>query len=89
MRKTPYTKALMDSEFWLTTQLEEMNKEQWEAICDGCAKCCLHKFIDDDEAGDISEQEPMPTAVGSEGEEVFFTNIVCQFLHTLRHINEG
>jgi uncharacterized cysteine cluster protein YcgN (CxxCxxCC family) len=82
MRKTPYTKALMDSEFWLTTQLEEMNKAQWEAICDGCAKCCLHKFIDDEGAGDISEQEAKPTAVGNAGEEVFFTNIACQLLHT-------
>jgi uncharacterized cysteine cluster protein YcgN (CxxCxxCC family) len=82
MRKTPHTKALIDSEFWLSTKLEEMNTEQWEAICDGCAKCCLHKFIDDEEAGDINEQEALPTAIGKEGEEVFFTNIVCQLLHT-------
>jgi len=82
MRKTPYTKALMSSEYWLSTKLEDMNKEQWEAICDGCAKCCLHKFIDDEDAGDISEQEALPTSVGNEGEEVFFTNIVCHLLHT-------
>ena len=34
--------------YWETTPLEQMNKEEWEALCDGCAKCCLNKFIDDD-----------------------------------------
>ena len=38
--------------FWETTPLAEMDTAQWEAICDGCAKCCLIK-LQDDESGDI------------------------------------
>ena len=35
--------------FWLTTAMHEMTTEQWESLCDGCAKCCRMQFIDDDE----------------------------------------
>ncbi|MCB1830691.1 MAG: YcgN family cysteine cluster protein [Chromatiaceae bacterium] len=33
-----------DNEFWKTVPLQAMNKTQWEALCDRCAKCCLHRF---------------------------------------------
>lgn len=32
--------------FWERKTLAEMSREEWEAVCDGCAKCCLSKLRD-------------------------------------------
>ncbi len=36
------------SEWWHDKPLAELDREQWEALCDGCAQCCLHKLEDAD-----------------------------------------
>jgi uncharacterized protein len=41
-----------DVPFWETTPLHAMTPEQWESLCDGCAKCCLEKF-EEEETGRI------------------------------------
>jgi len=54
--------------FWSRFALSELNHSEWEALCDGCGSCCLIKYIDEDENGDVDE------------ELVEYTDVTCQLM---------
>ena len=50
--KNRLQKEGIQQEFWKNKQMSEMSKAEWEALCDGCGKCCLNK-LENDETGEV------------------------------------
>ncbi|WP_095588570.1 YcgN family cysteine cluster protein [Actibacterium ureilyticum] len=44
----PITRTGLRPRFWERVPLKKMTQPEWEALCDGCGKCCLNKLEDAD-----------------------------------------
>jgi Uncharacterized conserved protein len=55
----------LEPEFWKRKSLLEMNEEEWEALCDGCGKCCYRKYL----------------RGRGKSERIYFTRVACDLLN--------
>lgn len=42
--------------FWEGRALAELTPAQWEALCDGCGRCCVHR-VEDADTGEVHETD--------------------------------
>lgn len=66
--ESKYEPEPLRPQFWSRFALTELNHNEWEALCDGCGSCCLIKYIDEDESGNVDE------------ELVEYTDVTCQLM---------
>ncbi|WP_295313212.1 YcgN family cysteine cluster protein [Roseobacter sp.] len=51
--KDPISRTGLRDRYWERKPLKKMNKKEWEALCDGCGKCCLNK-LEDEDSGEVA-----------------------------------
>lgn len=63
--------------FWEDKSLQQMSQTEWEALCDGCGKCCLHKLIDED--NDVADTDAAGLHMHPD-EVLHYTDVRCRYL---------
>ena len=49
----PIDRTGLAPKFWERKPLKSLNTQEWEALCDGCGKCCLNK-LEDEDTGEVA-----------------------------------
>lgn len=55
----------LEANFWQKKSLLEMSEAEWEALCDGCGKCCYRKYIQG----------------RGKRERLYYTSVACNLLN--------
>jgi uncharacterized cysteine cluster protein YcgN (CxxCxxCC family) len=53
MSDDPIDRSGLRPRFWETVPMKKLTPAEWEALCDGCGKCCLNK-LEDAETGEVA-----------------------------------
>ncbi len=53
MTTDPIDRTGLRREFWKRFPLEDLPIHEWEALCDGCGRCCMLK-LEDEDTGNIA-----------------------------------
>ncbi len=51
--KDPIDRDGLRPRYWERVPLANMTPREWEALCDGCGKCCLNK-LEDPDSGEVA-----------------------------------
>lgn len=49
----PIERSGLSRAFWRRKPIDKLSHKEWEALCDGCGKCCLNK-LEDADTGEVA-----------------------------------